>query len=258
MRAFFIAAVLGFAALVAGAVEPLDSLSGSDRERALLAEELIVLARNKIWTGVTNPQNMESVLNRAAGHAGLIGDVAARDYLLARVELNRIRLAITMEAGKKVFLPFAEKAIELAESSVKARESSDGFRVLAILSSIWMVNKGLFATIGKAGEVYDWSERAMELDPQNARAELVYIQILIQAPGSFGGQPEKARMRLLHLHSRSDLTDIDRFWVRKSLSDAYAKLKDREEGRRWCLSAEEIFPYNPLVKECRKELKIRD
>jgi hypothetical protein len=116
-----------------------------------------------------------------------------------------------------------------------------------------MITKGLGGIIKMAPQVQKWSDRAVELDNRNALAIIISAQGQINAPKGSGGNPPEAARRLENLNARSDLGDVERFWARVSLSQAYDKLKRKDDSARLCAMAAQIFPESPMLSECRKD-----
>lgn len=228
---------------------PLDNLSLNDTDTAAAGMALFEIARTNLWTDQGTASSSNGYLDRAASIFNSISDPAAKAYLLARVELYRGRISLKTES-RSTSRTFFEKSMELADESLSIRESSEALRVKADAGSSWMIAKGLGGIIKMAPQVQQWSDRSVELDPQNALATIISCQGQINAPKSAGGNPEEAAGRLELLNTRSDLDDIEQFWARVSLSHAYGKLKRRDEAAIWCASAAEIFPDSPMLEKC--------
>lgn len=228
---------------------PLDNLSSGDSEAVESGMALFDMARTNLWEAERSPSSNSGYLDRAESIFNSVADPAAKAYLLARVELYRGRISLDTES-KSTSRAFFEKSMELADDSLSFRESSEALRVKADAGSSWMITKGLGGIIKMAPQVQEWSDRSVELDSQNALAIIISSQGQINAPKSAGGNPEEAARRLELLNARSDLDDIERFWARASLSQAYDKLKIWDDAAEWCASAAEIFPENPMLEMC--------
>jgi tetratricopeptide (TPR) repeat protein len=228
---------------------PLNNLNVSDTDTTEAGMALFDRARTNLWAATGSPESNVGFLDRAATTFESVSDPAAQAYLLARVELYRGRIALDTES-KSSARTYFERSMELADRSIDITESAEALRVLADAGSSWMITKGLGGIIKMAPQVQEWSARAVEMDPENALAIIISTQGQINAPKSAGGDPDEAARRLVLLNSRTDLGDIERFWARVSLSQAYKKLKRRDDAAVWCRKAAEIFPQSPMLEEC--------
>lgn len=247
-----LAVVLWVLPETAEAVEVKAPLAGLDETDRLLVEsgmEFFEEARLSLWENIEPHSVILETLRQASSLFGRVSDQAARDYLNARVELNAGRVILgsgdESDARKRFQL-----AMDLSESSLRAQNSSDAWRVRADAGSSWMITKGLGGIIRMAPKVAEWSDRSLVSDPGNALAIIISSQGQINAPKAAGGDPEAAARRLEALIIRDDLDDIERFWGRTSLAAAYEKLGRSSEAERMCRSASEVFPENPMVLEC--------
>lgn len=249
MAAWFVLLGMFFTGALSATTAPLDRLSSNDSEAAEAGMALFDTARTNLWAARGSSSANSAYLDRAATLFNTVSDSAAKAYLLARVELYRGRISLETES-KSTSRAFFEKSMELADESLSFRESSEALRVKADAGSSWMITKGLGGIIKMAPQVQEWSDRSVVLDSRNALAIIISAQGQINAPKSAGGNPEEAARRLELLNGRSDLDDIERFWARASLSQAYDKLKMRDDAADWCASAAEIFPENPMLEMC--------
>lgn len=228
---------------------PLEGLAERDVTTADTGMAIFQQAVDMVWTGKAPPDRVMALLGRAERVFGSIQDGAARDYFLAQVELYRGR-ATWASSRKARARPYFAKAMELAQQSIDARESADGYRVLAAAGSSWMLSKGLIEMIRMGPQVTQWLERALEINPRNALAVILSAQGQINAPKSSGGNPEEALRRLSAQIQRRDLSDIERFWALVSLAQAHKKLRQRAEASRRCEEARLIFPGNAMLERC--------
>ena len=230
---------------------PLSELSADDSRPVETGMKDFETARRNIWADRGTVEDNLDRLDRAAGVFDSIADPAARTYLMARVELYRGRLALN-SGGKGDARDHFELAMDLASESSDISESSEAMRVRADAGSSWMITKGLGGIIRMAPRVQEWSDRALELDPENDLAVIISCQGQINAPRSAGGNPAGAAGRLEELLLREDLDEISVFWGRLSLALAYDKIKNPEKSAYWCDQASVIFPDNPLLEDCRQ------
>jgi len=128
-------AILAVAAGLAGAqappqAPPLDAVAPGEAD--LLAAGLAVFERARfgLWTAEMDVSVGRDLLDRSEGLFVSLGDAAARDYLLARVELYRGRIEVSV-GDERVARGYFETAMDLAEASLDRRESAEAYRVLA-------------------------------------------------------------------------------------------------------------------------------
>jgi len=249
---FCLAVILLVAPVTAQALEPKAPLVGLDETDRLLVESgmgLFEEARLSLWENTEPHSVILETLRQSSSLFGRVSDEAARDYLNARVELNAGRAILGAgdegDARKRFQL-----AMDLSESSLQAKNSSEAWRVRADAGSLWMLTKGLGGIIRMAPKVAEWSDQSLISDPVNALAIIISSQGQINAPKAAGGDPDAAVRRLEALILRDDLDNIERFWGRVSLAAAYEKSGRSGEAERLCRSASEIFPENPMVQDC--------
>ena len=229
---------------------PLVGLSDEDAAAIDSGMAAFLPLMNRVWSGNAKLERTMSLLERVEKNFRLIRDDAARNYLLARVENYRGRITLmtsTKDRSRKYF----NNAMELAKKSIDARESAEGYRVLADAGSSWSLTKGLIGMITMGSKMKEWSDKAIEIDPQNALAVIIAANGLIHAPAFSGGNPKEALNRLSIQNRRQDLSDIERFWTLVSLSAAHKKLGQDKDAARRCEEASSIFPNNPMLENCR-------
>ena len=229
---------------------PLNGLSETDQVTLETVLSMFEPARYRLWQAEGDPEGSRRLLARASSTAQGLEDEAARTYMQARSELY-IGRSIEPFGRKSEAQEHYQAAMDLARRSIEVRETSEGWRVLADAGSSMMVSKGFGGIISMAGDVKSWSEKALELDPQNVMAILIDVQGQINAPRIGGGNPEEALRRLTQLNRRADLNDIERFWTYLSLAAVNDKLRNSDEAGRWCAAAGGIFPENPMMEVCR-------
>ena len=236
---------------------PFQNLNSQDTENRDTGMSHFSQAVNKIWEGHNRIGDIAQLLGQAETSFQAVEDAAARNYLLARVELYRGR-AVLMQSPKITnsmkteARASLEHAMKLAEDSLNLYKSADTYRVLADAGATWMVTKGLFGIIKMAPNVQEWSDKALSINPGNALAEIISSQGKIHAPKSSGGDPQEAVRRLTALYTRSDLDKVERFRASSVLIQAHKKLKQKENAAYYCEQARSIFPGNMFIEELCK------
>lgn len=225
----------------------------SDGDRAWVDDGLPLL--NQVITmqtaGNSTPEKIISLAEQAEALFKKIQDKAVRYYYLAQIEIQRGRMVLQTEKKRARARPYFEKAMDFAQKSVDERIGSDSLRVLASAATAWMLTKGLPGIIKMAPDVKEWSDQAVAMDSQNAKAIILSAQGKINAPKIAGGNPEVAVSRLQALLQREDLTDVERFGALLTLSLAYSKLRKKDEAKQFCKEASFIFPNSPGLEQCR-------
>jgi len=174
--------------------------------------------------------------------------------------LSLIKGQILYEQGKKrASIRELQKCLSLAEESNQENERSDTWRTMSEANSLLMIQKGILYIIANFSLPQDQANRALELDPDNARASLVTAQFLSNAPAIAGGNLEEGLALLKRLYERDDLSGEDRFAVLQSLSEIYIDNDRMRDARIYCRLALNLYPgnirCNELLSEIEEELE---
>ncbi|WGK69150.1 hypothetical protein P0082_11810 [Candidatus Haliotispira prima] len=220
----------------------------TEGDRAIVKEALPLLqsAAENAWAN-KQTEKARGLLSQAETRFLTLQEPATRFYFLARVELYRGWLA----DKKKQAQSHWQESMDQAKKAVEIRPWSEGYRVLADAGAAWMTSRGFGGIIKLASKVKAWTDRAVELDGNNALALVISTQGQINSPAFAGGDPAAAAATLKKLLLRSDLDNIERFRAQVALVSAHRKLKEPEAASRLCRQAAGIFPGNPSVQECQ-------
>ncbi len=164
-------------------------------------------------------------------------------YWQARLSLLRGQIYYEWD-DKKQSIRELKTCRELAEEAISIQENSDSWRIMSEASSLIMLQKGMGYIILNFSKSRDQAEQAIELDPQNARASLVFAQFLSNAPSIAGGNIDEGIEMLQNLSYRSDLINEDRFFILLTLSKVLQKDKQIDAAINACREALIIFPGN--------------
>lgn len=226
----------------------------------LLCSLFSISAADTFFEESTN--TVESWLNNTITDMELISDferigttIESNEYHKKSLTQLYIGLAYFEYGDKKLSLKALENAQEQSELALMEGKTSENWRVDAEIKSYIMLQKGISYIIKNSNKVSDNAQKALDLDPANARASLIVAQGLINAPALFGGNIKKGIKTLENLTTRDDLKREDIFFIYKSLGDAYKKSKKRENAIKAFEKALEIFPKNQEISEELRSLK---
>lgn len=174
------------------------------------------------------------------------------------LELSKLYLNIGQAyyylGDKDNSIKFLEKSKELAQDSLKERETSEGWRLVSDCGSYIMLQKGVSYIIKNSAKVQEQAVRALEIDGSNSRASLIDAQGLINAPKIFGGNKKKG-IEILEIQSRrDDLNREDSFYIEMALAQAYKGSKNKEQALKAINRALKIFPGNEEAKKVLSQL----
>jgi tetratricopeptide (TPR) repeat protein len=156
-----------------------------------------------------------------------------------------VRGRIHYERGEKeLSIAELERSERLAEASIRLRDNSDSWRMLAEATSLMMAQRGFGFTILNFTKGQDRARRALELDPGNARALHIVALFLCNAPALAGGNTEEGLEILQTQARRTDLTDEDRFMILLTLGEILHREGRTDDALAVCRQALEIFPGN--------------
>lgn len=172
---------------------------------------------------------------------------------IAELYLN-IGQAYYYQEKKEESIEFLEKGMNYAKQSIKEKESSEGWRIIADSGSYIMLQKGLGYIIKNSSKVQDYALKALELDNLNSRASLIDAQGLINAPKVFGGNKKKGISILEEQRKRDDLNREDRFFIEMALTQAYKGNKNPEAALEAINRALQIFPGNIEAQKIKEEI----
>lgn len=158
-------------------------------------------------------QSLETMLDEL----GNDGDVL---YWKARISLA-IGTLYFEDNRKRESISALENSRDYALEVLEGEESSDAWRVLSDAGSFIMLQKGLGYIIANSSRIREEADKALVLNPDNARASLIVAQGLVNAPPIFGGDEEKGLQLLEALAEREDLGEEDRYFIIMALGDAY-------------------------------------
>jgi tetratricopeptide (TPR) repeat protein len=128
-----------------------------------------------------------------------------------------------------------------------AAPGGDAYRLQADLIAQLLPFHGVWYAMSNGPRIRQLAEKALAMDPGNAKARLTLALFYLNAPAAGGGSDREA-LRILHeLELRADLEREDRFGVLAWLGMAYRGRKDPERARLYLRRAQEVYPGNTWV-----------
>jgi tetratricopeptide (TPR) repeat protein len=171
-----------------------------------------------------------------------------RTYWEARIA--RFRGEILFQTGRRdESLAALEESVTKSEQSIAVRETGDAWRVMAEASSLSMAQRGFAYIVLNSAKPRNQAERALELDPTNARAAVVVALSLCNTPRIVGGDFKAGVSMLEEILARDDPGRVDRY--RALIGLANVLLNDGQEQRalELCRQAQQLFPGSPEAAE---------
>jgi len=218
------------------------------REGQLLLER----ATEGLFNESSSPAQLRELLDGSLEAFASIEQACTRDYWRSRasylygfVEQGEDRAG---EAEQRF-----QQGFDWAESSLNCGEFSEGYRLLADTQAQLLAYHGMVYAMKHGPMVRDFAEKALELDPANAKARINLALYYKNAPAIAGGNEKKARRILREIESSEELEPLDRFSVNVWLGISYAETDDPETARRYLEQAQMIFPGNTWLQEIKAE-----
>jgi tetratricopeptide (TPR) repeat protein len=176
-----------------------------------------------------------------------------RDAMLSRGEYLMGR-AYQEEERKEEALACYERGITLAERSVAAAPTAEGYEMLSanygqacmLKPTGWVMANGL--------KVEQYARKALELDPRNAAARYFIASRWVFGPGILGNPQRGIRDMEAILDGGADLGKDDFFNVYSAIAYAYIRLKKHQEALPWINRALGLYPTNKFARGLREEI----
>jgi len=199
-------------------------------------------------------ENMLNSLSRMEANLEEENDNWEVEYWKSRISLVKGQIYFE-QREKKLSIRELQKSLTYAEESNIQKEMSDTWRTMSEANSLLMMQKGFLYIVANHALAQDQAKRALELDPDNARASLVIAQFLCNAPSIAGGNLEEGLSLLKTLYKRDDLNGVDRFAILQSLSMIYLDNERLGDAMIYCRLALSLYPQNIKCNELLLEIK---
>lgn len=137
----------------------------------------------------------------------------------------------------KIMLKYTEEAIKIEEFSEGYRLRAEAISHLCMVTSVsWVLINGL--------RVKRNCEKALELNPNNAKAMFLLGASKTYPPFWFGGNPRKG-IKILHKALKLEYRELnDTYNIYTAMGVAFLKEKKYRKALRWLEKSVEIYPKN--------------
>jgi tetratricopeptide (TPR) repeat protein len=140
-----------------------------------------------------------------------------------------------------------EEAQRFAEQSLAFGETSAAYRILADAYTQQMKYRGLLYQLANGSKIRKYAQSALNLDPENVKAQLTLALYFFHAPPTAGGGIEKS-MDLLHrIETHSRLYPIDRYSILIWLAIGYQNQDDITQAEHYLEAALRLYPHNVWI-----------
>ena len=133
---------------------------------------------------------------------------------------------------------------DIARSALGLSETADGYAISSEAASRLMLIKGIAYIIRNAPVAERYAKKALEIDPANITAKLVFAQGKVNAPRLFGGDVDLG-IEVLEDVLRGETEPSQRFTAYYALSLAWEKKRAADKAVKMIENALGIFPANP-------------
>jgi len=141
-----------------------------------------------------------------------------------------------------------EAGLACIDRILSGEEDSESWRMRSELLGHLCLLKDLVFLLKNGRKVVGYAEKALELNPQNAKAQIIIASSKVYPPSVFGGNPQIGLelMRKALAIGTSERDDL--FNIYSGIGLAYSKLRSKEQAKRWLEKALELYPGNSFVR----------
>jgi len=172
---------------------------------------------------------------------------ADRELWRSRIEYMVARGYQALEDKKRSVTHYEAGLASLATLSPD-RVSSESWRMTSECISQLCLLKGMGYVVANGPKVSSYAEKALELNPKNAAAQVIVAASKVYPPAMFGGNPKRGIELMKEALSFGTADRDDLFNIYLGTGLAYGKLKNVEEARRWLVMARELYPGNAYAR----------
>lgn len=137
-----------------------------------------------------------------------------------------------------------EKALILAEESLKLKTDSDLLSLMSQSYGLILNQKDFLYAIANWKKPVDFAQAALNINESDPKARLVMGHFLCVAPKIVGGDWDEGLNILMEEADRTDLSDLEKYYVLKSLAMVYSDRGREDLALQFCQKASRIFPQN--------------
>jgi tetratricopeptide (TPR) repeat protein len=142
-----------------------------------------------------------------------------------------------------------EEAQRLAEQSLAFGASSAAYRILADAYTQQMKYRGLWYQIANGPKIKKYAESALDLDPNNAKAQLALALYLFHAPPIAGGGIEKSVKILHRIEANNRLHPLDRYSTLICLATGYQHQAEFKRADNYLKAVFRLYPRNLWIDD---------
>jgi tetratricopeptide (TPR) repeat protein len=204
--------------------------------------------------------NSEALVSIEAFYRDAVGLAAAADLPEADRNLWRSRIEYMVARGyqanedKARSVAHYESGLSALDGLAPDQVSSESWRMTSECISQLCLLKPVGWVVANGPKVASYAEKALELDPRNAAAQVIVAAARIYPPAMFGGNPKRGIELMQEALSFGTAQKDDLFNIYSGVGLAYGKLKNAAEARRWFDMALALYPGNSYVRSERAKL----
>jgi tetratricopeptide (TPR) repeat protein len=141
-----------------------------------------------------------------------------------------------------------ESGLAALEVLMPDRVSSESWRMTSECISQLCLLKGMGYLVTNGPKVSSYAEKALELNPKNAAAQVIIAAAKVYPPAMFGGNPRRGIELMKEALDFGTAERDDLFNIYSGIGLAYGKLKNTTEARKWLEKALELYPGNRYAR----------
>lgn len=226
--------------------------------------ELYNELRDDMYNQGTTSPDIQQQIDEALALVDSV-DMEEEESLYWRAKFDYISARVYMEADmedKKDFEKFrskeAEARFERAYDNLGAyleiREDSDVLTLRADILGQLCLLKGTSFTMSNGLNIRKMTDRALELNPENAKALVLAGNDRVYTPKIFGGKPRDGIALFERAENMPNAEKDDLFNIYSGIGVAWQKLKKKDLAIFWMNKALTIYPENIYIKRMIEEI----
>lgn len=150
------------------------------------------------------------------------------------------------------YLQQADREIDLW---IAEDPTSDAYRYRVEVRTMLMLTQGLFYTLTNALSLQEFADKALQLDKDNPRAQMIQGIKMLYAPFFLGGNPDLGRQLLAQLLSNPKLDRQGRFVVHFETANSYYREGRKSQAFFELQKARNYYPRSFIVQKMESNWK---
>lgn len=226
--------------------------------------ELYKELRDDMYNQATTSPDIQKQIDRALDQVDSAG-LAEADTLQWKARFDYISARVYMEADmadKKDFEKFRskdaearfERAYDALGAFLEIKEDSDVLTLRADILGQLCLLKGTSFTMANGLNIRKMTDRALELNPENAKALVLAGNDRVYTPKIFGGKPRDGIALFEQAENMPNAEKDDLFNIYSGIGVAWQKLKKKDLARFWMNKALAIYPENIYIQRMMAEI----